>query len=272
MSIFQIAGIGIVICVLSLFGGIAVFQKTAVYKFSPEPMHPADYDLSSFRDVTIETEHDDPLRVWVSDPKPGKAVIISFYGNFSQLGPSVKRLKSLVNLGYGIAVMEYRGSAKGAARAGEAEFARDANALYDKLDSVMGETIGPNNRVLHGFSLGTSIATQLAANRPAAALILESGFDQLCRFQARRWKGLPACKLMWAERHDVINSITSVDMPILVAHGALDQAIPLPWSEALFDAAPAPKEFMLYDDGAHGDLLDKGLADDIEAFLDPYVN
>lgn len=272
MSIFQISALIIVICALVVIGGVAAFQKTAVYKFSAEPGQPSHYGLSSFQEFTVATEHGHNLRVWASKPRQGMPVIISFYGNFSQLGTSVQRLKPLSDLGFGVAVMEYRGSDKGASPAGELAFAHDAVSLYDQLDTVMGFHVEPENRVIHGFSLGTSPATYLASNRDAAALILESGFDRLCRFQQRRLKGLPACKLMWAERHDVVDLIRSVDMPLLIAHGARDQAIPLPWSEALFNAAKSPKTFKHYEDGGHGDLLGKGLAQDIKTFLAPDLN
>lgn len=259
-------------CVLIIIGGVATFQKSAVYKFSPEPGHPSDYDLSSFQEIALATERGHNLRVWASKPQQGMPVFISFYGNFSQFGTSVKRLKPLSDLGFGVVVMEYRGSDEGASPAGELEFARDAVSLYDQLDTIIGFDVEPENRVIHGFSLGTSPATFLASKRDAAALILESGFDRLCRFQQRRLKGLPACKLMWAERHDVVDMIRSIDMPLLVAHGTRDKAIPLPWSEALFDAAKSPKSFKRYEDGGHGDLLNQGLIPDIQAFLKPDLN
>lgn len=257
------------ICALVVIGGIAVFQKTAIYRFSPEPNGPQHYGLSSFRQVMLPGQAKDPLRVWLSPPASKKPVIISFYGNFSQLGPSVKRLMPFVDMGFGVAVMEYRGATQGASPAGEAAFARDALFLYDQLDTAIGMTIPAGRRVIHGFSLGTSPATYLAAHRPGAALILESGFDRLCRFQQRRLKGLPACKFMWAERHDVVDLIAAVDMPVLMAHGARDTAIALPWAKDLFEAANTPKTFKTYEDGAHGDLLAKGLAHDINAFMFP---
>lgn len=193
-------------------------------------------------------------------------MVISFYGNFTQFGPSVQHLTPLIQLGYGVAVMEYRGADGDAGSAGEIGFAQDARAFYDQLDRLTGAHFPADRRIIHGFSLGSSIATHLAATRDASALVLESSFDSLCRFQTRRLRGIPMCWLMWRERHDVRDQIGKVDMPILIAHGAKDTSIPLPWAQALYDAAPDPKTFKVYEQGTHTTLFDLGLADDIARF------
>lgn len=268
MSIFQI-GIVIAIALLgAVIGGVAVFQNTAIYRFTPEPGTPEDYGLPGMKEVTFANEDGAQLRAWIAMPDGDAPMVISFYGNFTQFGPSVQHLTPLMQLGYGVAMMEYRGSDGSAGSVGEAGFAKDARALYDQLNRLAGVPIPAERRIIHGFSLGSSIATHLAATRDAAALVLESSFDSLCRFQTRRLRGLPMCRLMWRERHDVRDRIIDVDMPILIAHGAQDTAIPLPWAQALFDAAPDPKTFKVYDQGTHTSLFDLGLAEDIARFYD----
>ena len=265
MSIFQVGIIVAIALVGVLIGGVALFQNTAIYRFSAEPGTPGDYGLTEMEEVTFTNSDGAPLRAWIALPKGDAPSVISFYGNFTQFGPSVQHLTPLIQLGYGVAVMEYRG-ADGTGPAGEVGFAQDARAFYDQLDGLAGVLIPADRRIIHGFSLGSSIATHLAATRDASALVLESSFDSLCRFQTRRLRGVPMCWLMWRERHDVRDLIGDVDMPILIAHGAKDTSIPLDWAQALYNAAPDPKTFKVYEHGTHTTLFDLGLVDEIARF------
>lgn len=257
---------------VALIGSVALFQRYGIYSFTSETGTPADYDLDTVKEVGFVNLEDRPLRAWISPPSRDMPVIISFYGNGGQLGGSMLRLKGLIEKGYGIAMLEYRDAGRFSHDASEDAYADDARALYDQLDTMFALAIPASQRAIHGFSVGSSIAAHLAQSRPAGALILEASFDKSCRYHRQRLHGIPMCQLMWRERHDVVNQIQNIEMPVLVAHGAQDASVPVAWAKALYDAIPSKKEFQVYDPGAHTNLFDRGLTEDVDTFLRGALN
>ena len=53
-----------------------------------------------------------------------------------------ERLRALQEQGFGLAMMEYRGSGATGGKSSEMNFARDALAFYDQLDELMVASLG----------------------------------------------------------------------------------------------------------------------------------
>lgn len=249
----------------STFVAVWAYQRHGVYRFDQSPGDPAAID-PAVRVVTFPAEDGHLATAWVAAPRPGQPVLISFHGNFTAVGPAAARLQPLLARGFGLAVLVYRGSAGTGGTPGEAAFAADARALYDRLDQLLGEPVPAARRVLHGMSLGSSVAAGLAADRPAAGIVLEASFDTCCRWHSSRLFGLPMQWLMWRERHDVAAKLRGVVIPKLILHGRADDAVPLAWAQALHDAVQGDKRLIVYERGGHADLAAHGALDDIAAF------
>jgi hypothetical protein len=256
------AAIALVVLLLAVFW----IQRFALYQFDPAPCEPSAFGLANDQVVRFRSEDGAEVSVWIAPAQPGKQVVISFYGNYAGVGTSAARLQPLLARGHGLALLVYRGCSGAPGTPSEAVFAMDARALYDQLDALVGSVVPPGARVLHGFSLGSSVAAGLAAERPAAGLILEASYDKLCRFFAARYR-LPMCWLMWRERHEAAAKLAGVTLPKLFLHGAKDEAVPEAWARALHDAAVGDKRFISYPDGGHADLPAHGALDDVAAFL-----
>jgi len=127
----------------------------------------------------------------------------------------------------------------------------------------MGITVPANDRILHGYSLGSGVAVDLAAQRGAKLLVIEAGFDRLCKHFVQSHKGLPACQIMRKDRFDSIDKIANVTMPVLFLHGEKDTALPIRWAKNLFDAANEPKQFVTYPEGTHVNLHQHGFIEDV---------
>ena len=207
------------------------------------------------------------MQAWLSKPKPGQPVLFSFYGNFSSIGLAMRRLAPLIADGTGIVMLHYRGGGGMPGHPSEENFARDARALYDQLDTLTGQTIPQRLRVLHGFSLGSGVAVRLASERPFAGLVLEAAIPRLCMYFQRRYHGVPLCPVMWAERYDSTNRIEAVTAPMLFVHGTKDIAVPLLWGRQLYDKARAPKDFVELPSAGHADMAEHGLIAAMQDFL-----
>ena len=79
----------------------------------------------------------------------------------------------------------------------------DALLLDDQLEELIGAPA--QRRVIHGTSLGAAVAVQVAAQREAEALILETPFARLCEVAEHRFPILPACLLLPGDRWDSID-------------------------------------------------------------------
>lgn len=253
---------------VGLFALVWAFQNWGIYRFDRTASEPGRFGFTNVRVVRFRSEDGFDASAWIAPPRGGQPVVIAFHGNFASVGPAAERLKPLVDRGLGLVMLVYRGSSGEGGEPSEAAFARDACALYDQLDTLLGEEIPAGRRVLHGFSLGSSVASGLAAARPVAGLVLEATFDRCCRWYTARMRGLPMCALMWRERHDVIDKLAHVAVPKLFLHGALDDAIPVAWARALHDAVPGEKRFVTYERGGHADLAAHGAIDETARFVE----
>lgn len=261
----------VALVVLAIAGVLALawaFQNWGIYRFDQNRSEPAQFGFTTMRVVRFRSEDGHEAAAWITPPRGDRPMVIAFHGNFASVGPSAARLKPLVDRGDGLAMLVYRGSSGEDGEPSEVAFARDARALYDQLDTLLGTPIPASRRVLHGFSLGSSVASGLAAERPAAGLVLEATFDRCCRWYTMRMRGLPMCALMWRERHDVIDKLAHVDVPKLFLHGAHDQTIAIAWARLLYDAVPGQKRFVVYERGGHADLADHGAVDETAKFVD----
>jgi hypothetical protein len=148
-----------------------------------------------------------------------------------------------------VLLFDYRGYGRSTGRPSEAGTYRDAEAAWRHLVETRG--VDPERLILHGESLGGAVALELATRRPAAALVLESAFTSLPDLGARLYPVLP---VRWLSRIRYDNSarVPGLRMPLLVIHSPADEIVPFADGQALFDAAPGPKEF-LATSGGHND-------------------
>lgn len=245
---------------------VAWIQSTRIYRFDQTASTPTAAGLPTVRAVRFRGEDGHEVAAWIAPPAAGKPLLLSFCGNFTNVAGSAARLAPLLAQGHGLAMLVYRGSSGEGGVPSETTFAADARALYDQLDALLGVAVPPQRRVLHGFSLGSSVAAGLAKDRAAAGLVLEATFDRCCRYYTQRFH-LPMCWLMWRERHDVVDKLAGVTAPKLFLHGAKDQAVPEAWARDLFAACVGEKQFVSYPNGEHADLMQHGALDDMAKWM-----
>lgn len=232
---------------------LIAFRGALIYPFDPAPASP--HGLPRVSAHEFPAADGTPVSAWIAPPGvAGHPTILYFMGNAGNLGRNRPRLGEFLLRGYGLAALEYRGGAGRPGTPGEAALVGDALALYDALDRLAGQAIPPQRRVIYGTSLGTGIAVQLAAARPAAGLVLETPFDRLCRVAEERLPLVPACLLMPDDRYDSLDLAPGLDLPVLILHGSADRVIPLARGRALHDAFLGEPRMIVYEGGRHNDL------------------
>jgi fermentation-respiration switch protein FrsA (DUF1100 family) len=93
----------------------------------------------------------------------------------------------------------------------------------------------------------------LAAEQPVAKLILEAPFTSVTDIAASLFPIFPV-RLVMRDPFGSDARIGRVRVPLLIMHGARDQAIPIAFGERLFGLAQEPKRFVRFPEGDHNDL------------------
>ena len=142
----------------------------------------------------------------------------------------------------------------------------DGLALFDAIAARA--DIDRRHIVVVGRSLGTGVAAQVAAARPAAGAVLISPYDSLVQIGRGHYPWLP---VTWLLRHrfDSLAAIKEARIPLLTIVGTADGIIPLARSRALHDGWPGAKRWVGIEGAGHNDLNLAGeFWDAIAAFLD----
>jgi uncharacterized protein len=244
-------------------GGVSylyVFQRGFVFKPSGELANPADKDLLGVETVSLTMKDGTELRGWRSQSQAGMPVFLYFHGNAGTLSGRAERFRRIIDAGYGLLAFSYRGFAGSGGSPGEAEIFSDALEIFDRLNGE-GERV-----VLFGESLGTGVAVYVAAEREAAALILEAPFTAATDIAADTYPWVPVTLLM-RDQFRSLDRMAEVNEPLLIVHGTADAVVPFRYGRRLFDAAKEPKRFEAIDGATHSNLWDNGLWPAVVKFL-----
>jgi uncharacterized protein len=177
-----------------------------------------------------------PSTVALWSPPPGAApVVVHFHGNGEQLADLGQVIGALRGSGLGVLAVEYPGYGLAPGSPSEAALvsaAREALAYaHDRL-GVPEERI-----VLQGQSLGSGVASQLAAEGHGAALVLISPFTSIADMAGRLFPALPVGRLV-RDRFDTRSVARAIRMPVLIVHGDRDEVVPFSMGEELARAFP----------------------------------
>ena len=216
---------------------------------------PQDYRYSfrhDFEEINLETEDGYVLNSIHFKQVRSKGLILYFHGNAGDLSRWGNITSFFVDKNYDVLVMDYRSYGKSTGKLSEDALHTDAQMFYDyALDRYDESDI-----ILYGRSLGTGIATRLAANNNPNRLILETPFYSLMDIAKGRFPFLPIKWLMKYKfmSHEFIQKVTC---PIAIFHGTKDRVIPYESGKRLFNAIPhGAKEFFTISEGGHNNLIE----------------
>lgn len=244
---------------LARLGLLYVLWCAALYAMQGSMLFPAEYaphptpKLYNDRTVELRLELADGGEVvaWfipaprASDNAPAPAVVF-FHGNAEIIDYQVEVIERYRALGCSVMLPEYRGYGRSAGQPSEEALVADAVRFYDLLAAR--SDVDPARIAFHGRSVGGGVAAGLAARRKPAALILESCFTSAASM-ARRY-GVPAFLVKNPFRIDRV--LSTLEVPVFIAHGSADDIIPVSHGRALRALAPSAT-YVEYDCG-HNDF------------------
>lgn len=202
------------------------------------------------KDVWLTTADSVRVHAWLlTRPEPAGAILF-LHGNAGNISDRLENGVRLVELGFEVLLLDYRGYGESAGSPTEEGVYRDADAAYDLLLERLG---GDARRlVVFGRSLGAGPAVELAARRPVGALAIESAFIST-RALARDLFPYSLFAPFIPDRFRNRERIARVACPVLVLHGTRDEIIPFAHGRAVFEAAREPKTFHEIRGARHND-------------------
>ncbi len=233
-------------------------QRSFVFVPSGELVLPEDKGLQNVSVETVEMADGTRTTVWTAEPaEEGLPTVVYFHGNSSNLSGRWQRFKMILDSGYGLYAPTYRGYAGSEGSPSETAIISDALEHFDRAAA------GGTPIILHGESLGTGVATAVAAERPdAELLVLEAPYTALVDMAFESYPWLPVGLLM-KDPMKTRERIGKVETPVLIIHGTEDVIIPVEHGERLFEYATEPKELAIVEGAGHGDLWKRGLWDTV---------
>ena len=215
------------------------------------------------QDLRLKTPDGETLQAWYEPPQPGKPVILYFHGQGGTLEMGKWRYIRMHKEGVGYLALAYRGFSQSTGKPTEKGLFMDGLTAYDWLRT---QGFHDSDIVIHGHSLGTGIATYVASQRPARALILEAPFTAASDVGAERYPYIPVSLLM-RDKFLSRERIRDVHMPLLIVHGDRDSVVPFAEGQRLFALANQPKTFVRVPGGEHNTLTRDGVYHDYWRFL-----
>jgi len=218
--------------------------------YFPDPVHftPAQAGLSGVAEKAIVTPDGARVLAWYGRAKPGQPTILYFHGNAGSLETRSERIKKYMARGLGIFMMTYRGFGGSSGVPSEAANVADAVLAYDALGKL---GVASNDIILYGESLGTGVAVQVAAARPAAGLVLDAPYTSMVDLAALHHPYIPGRWFM-TDRYETRRHIKDVHIPLLILHGEKDDIVPVAMGREIFGLANGPKTLKTFP-GAHHD-------------------
>ncbi|HAL56444.1 MAG TPA: peptidase [Bacteroidetes bacterium] len=221
---------------------LMIFEDKFIYFPSkyPEGYYGDAQRIPGLQECWITTEDGVRLHAWFAPAESARATLVISHGNAGNISHRSDIMVRLQRTGFHVLMYDYRGYGKSEGSPGEEGVYKDGRAAFDYAVSLPG--VDPKRIVLWGTSLGGAVAVDVATQRPAAALILESTFTSAREMARILYPILPA-QFLIRSKFNSIDKIRRLTIPILVMHGDQDSIIPFKLGKKLFDAAPAPKEF-----------------------------
>jgi uncharacterized protein len=200
------------------------------------------------RDVWLAAADGVKLHGWWVEAPGSPVATLFLHGNGGNLTHRMGHMRAIPEAGSSVLALDYRGYGRSDGRPDEAGLYADAEAAYQHLRAA---GYAPDRIVLHGESLGTAVAVELASRRPCAGLILEAPFNAASEVA----RGvLPVLGPMVIRSFDSRERIKLVRAPVLIIHGDRDTIIPQALGRALFEQANEPKSFWSVAGADHNNL------------------
>lgn len=246
---------------------MTLLERQFVYPIPPLERGNWEPHRFEYEDILFQSEDGTQLHGWFLPRAGAKRTILYCHPSEEQVADNGRLASALGRrLDAEVLVFDYRGYGKSDGKPYEQGVIADGRSAQRWLAERTGREV--DDIVLIGRSIGGGVATALAVELGAKALILQNTFTRLTEAAALRVPWFPVAWFM-TNRFPSIRRITNYHGPLFVAHGAQDAVVPLRMGRRLVRASPSQhKVFFPIPGGQHDDPMPPDFYEDLLVFLD----
>lgn len=215
----------------------------------PKVGYKTNNHLLSIQSKTADSHSTHAIVANYSINPSAKYTVIYNHGNAVDLSGLQNLKQQFFNHNYSIIMYDYSGYGLSDGEPSEQQVYNDSQAIYDYL--INKHHLQADRIIIYGHSLGSAIATNLALNNSAAALILISPFTTAFRVKTQY-------PIVPFDKFNTIDKLPNIHMPLLLMHSNDDKVVPPSHSKLLFDVASQPKHAVWFDHAGHNNITHQG--------------
>jgi pimeloyl-ACP methyl ester carboxylesterase len=243
--------VGIAIVSAVAIGFLYLLARWALYHPSKYPEGYWDIQQSvGASDAWMETSDGIKIHGWWLKRDGSPLATLFLHGNGDNITYYTPHVQEIVAAGSSVLILDYRGYGKSSGRPSEQGLYRDSEAGFIYL---LGKGYRAEQIIIHGQSLGSAVAIDLAARRPCAALILEAPFTSASDVAGTL---LPYIGPLLVRSFNSLPKIPWIRAPKFFMQGDRDEVIPLRLGQELYAAAQGSKTFWIIPGAGHNDILE----------------
>lgn len=248
---------------LALLAFLFVFQRKLQYIPMGKVGKVSQYSLADFSEKKLTTDDGVEILTWYKKPQKGQKIILYFHGNAGNIGDRSDKFRTFAVDGFGLLAVSYHGYAGSGGKPSEKNLMMDGNTA---LKFLLSEGFQEKDIIVFGESLGSGIATQLAAEHQFFALILESPFSSIVNVAQKQYWFVPV-RLLLHDKFESIKFTPKITEPVLIFHGTSDGIVPYSEGKKLFDAITSEKKLVTVDGAGHLDFSPEFILQEMKNFL-----
>ena len=206
------------------------------------------------------------LRFYLREVDKPLSWIVIFHGNAGSACDRMYYVDLFQDIPANIVILEYPGFGKDGRKPGEEIILSEAFDLIKHIQKVQSEKLPI---YLLGESLGTGVATWLAAEEEVQGLILISPYTSFVDLAVAHYFWLPV-NLLLKNRFLADKWAKNVNSKVLAFHGMKDTIIPIKFARRQMTNFTCPKKLIEFDNTAHNDITITGkrvIQNEVEKFI-----
>ncbi|MEM6700502.1 MAG: alpha/beta hydrolase [Bacteroidota bacterium] len=250
MKILLYSILGLFLLYFLIIIGMYIFQDQFIFRGKPLPVdYEFEFEHIAFQELWL-TKHNgqkiNALHFQVQNPK---GIVLYFHGNKDNLARWGNMHQPLTECGYDILMIDYSGYGKSEGKSSDTALYEDAAVAYQWAI----ERFPAENIVLYGRSLGAAVASQLATQKAAKVLILETPFNSVEAIFKHRAM-LPKLPIPLHNKFSNAENIPVVYCPVHIFHGTQDWVVPYRCAVQLKEVLRDKDSFTNLEGGTHHNL------------------
>lgn len=208
-------------------------------------------ELTALRTIPVQAKvEDQTIRYYWKEHPKALATLIFFHGNAGSACDRAMLVRELGEIGLNVALVEYPGYGQDSTPPGEAVWLKNAGLVFREIER---NNRGNKKIILFGESIGTAVATKVAADHAVDGLILQSPFPSILEVAKLHYPWLPVESIL-VHTFAAEDWARLVRAKTLILHGDADRVVPLDFGKRQAANFLSLDSVVVFEGFGHNDL------------------